>query len=176
MCSCRSKVRFPTAYLLGPALITAILQISGLAGPALPALLLNAAQLMIGVFVGLLLDPRKLNKKLLTLSLAIGSGIVLIGGAYLLSLIFAYIDAVSLSTAMLSLAPGGMDQMSLIAHEVGADLPTVAGYQLFRTFLSFLPSRRCSSLFFGGRRSRQLQLVNIAIVMLTLFMFKHGHG
>lgn len=148
------KVRFPTAYLLGPALITAILQISGLAGPALPALLLNAAQLMIGVFVGLLLDPRKLNKKLLTLSLAIGSGIVLIGGAYLLSLIFAYIDAVSLSTAMLSLAPGGMDQMSLIAHEVGADLPTVAGYQLFRTFFIFFAVPPLFKLIFRRKKKQ----------------------
>ncbi|MEK5446254.1 AbrB family transcriptional regulator [Paenibacillus sp. FSL R7-0331] len=146
------KVRFPTAYLLGPALITSILQISGLPGPVLPAILLNAAQLMIGVFVGMLLDPRKLNNKLLTLSLAIGSSVVLIGGAYLMSLGFAYIDAVSVSTAMLSLAPGGMDQMSLIAHEVGADLPTVAGYQLFRTFFIFFAVPPLFKLIFREKK------------------------
>lgn len=106
------KIKFPTAYLLGPAIITAILQISGLQGPTLPDVLINAAQLMIGVYVGLLLDPRKLNNKLLTLSLAVCSGAVLIAGAYGLSLLFAYLDSVSSATALLSLAPGGMDQMS----------------------------------------------------------------
>lgn len=146
------KIKFPTAYLLGPAIITSILQISGLQGPALPALLLSGAQLMIGVFVGLLLDPRKLNNKLLTLSLAIGSGIVLISGAYVFSLIFAYIESVTASTALLSLAPGGMDQMSLIAHEVGGDLPTVAGYQLFRTFFIFFAVPPLFKLIFREKK------------------------
>ena len=131
------KIKFPTAYLLGPAIITAILQLSGLHGPTLPGTLINAAQLMVGVYVGLLLDPRKLEHKLLTLSLAIGSGVLLIAGAYSLSLLFAYLEQVTAATALLSLAPGGMDQMSLIAQETGANLPTVAGYQLFRTFFIF---------------------------------------
>lgn len=149
------KIKFPTAYLLGPAIITAILQISGLQGPALPDALINAAQLMIGVYVGLLLDPRKLNNKLLTLSLAVGSGAVLIAGAYGLSLLFAYLDSVSSATALLSLAPGGMDQMSLIAHEVGADLPTVAGYQLFRTFFIFFAVPPLFKLIFREKKSKK---------------------
>ncbi|MBW4080488.1 AbrB family transcriptional regulator [Paenibacillus sp. S150] len=148
------KINFPTAYLLGPALITAILQLSGLQGPILPGAITSAAQLMIGVFVGLLLDPRKLNNKLLTLSLALGSGIVLIAGSYGLGLLFAYYEAVSGSTALLSLAPGGMDQMSLIAHEVGADLPTVAGYQLFRTFFIFFAVPPLYKLIFREKKSR----------------------
>lgn len=148
------KVKFPTAYLLGPALITSILQICGLTGPALPAVLINAAQLMIGVFVGLLLDPRKLNNKLLTLSLAIGSGGILIAGAYILSRIFTYAEPVTASTALLSLAPGGMDQMSLIAHEVEADLPTVAGYQVFRSFFIFFAVPPLFKLIFRGKKAQ----------------------
>ena len=150
------KIKFPTAYLLGPAIITAILQISGLHGPGLPGTLINAAQLMIGVYVGLLLDPRKLNNKLLTLSLAVGSGAVLIAGAYGLSLLFAYLESVSAATALLSLAPGGMDQMSLIAHEVGAELPTVAGYQLFRTFFIFFAVPPLFKMIFHRKKSGQV--------------------
>jgi hypothetical protein len=148
------KVKFPTAYLLGPALVTSVLQLSGLTGPILPDLLLNAAQLMIGVFVGLLLDPRRLNNKLITLLLAVLSSVVLISGAYIMSLLFAYFDKVSVSTALLSLAPGGMDQMSLIAHEVGADLPTVAGYQLFRTFFIFFAVPPLFKLIFRGSKRK----------------------
>ncbi|WNS45038.1 AbrB family transcriptional regulator [Paenibacillus sp. MMS20-IR301] len=148
------KIKFPTAFLLGPAIITAVLQISGLEGTMLPAVLTNAAQLMIGVYVGLLLDPRKLNHKLLTLSLAVGSGAVLIAGAYGFSLLFAYLESVSAATALLSLAPGGMDQMSLIAHEVGAELPTVAGFQLFRTFFIFFAVPPLFKLIFHERKRK----------------------
>ncbi|MNC58214.1 putative ammonia monooxygenase [compost metagenome] len=79
---------------------------------------------------------------------------MLISGAYLLSLIFAYIETVTPATALLSLAPGGMDQMSLIAHEVGADLPTVAGYQLFRTFFIFFAVPPLFKLIFRERKSQ----------------------
>lgn len=149
------KVKFPTAYLLGPAIITSLMQFAGLQGPVLPDVLTNAAQLMIGIYVGLLLDPRKLNNKLLTLSLAFGSSVMLIGGAYGLSLIFAYVESVSGSTALLSLAPGGMDQMSLIAHEVNADLPIVAGYQLFRTFFIFFAVPPMFRLIFRVKKTQK---------------------
>ncbi|UQZ37104.1 AbrB family transcriptional regulator [Paenibacillus sp. PK3_47] len=148
------KIKFPTAYLLGPAFITSILQFAGLHAPVLPDLLTNAAQLMIGIYVGLLLDPRKLNNKLLILSLALGSSMVLIGGAYGLSYIFAYAESVSGSTALLSLSPGGMDQMSLIAHEVGADLPLVAGYQLFRTFFIFFAVPPIFRMIFRAKKGQ----------------------
>ncbi|SET30929.1 hypothetical protein SAMN03159358_1293 [Paenibacillus sp. NFR01] len=147
------KIKFPTAYLLGPAIIAAILQLFGLQAPVLPAILLNAAQLAIGVFVGLLLDPRKLSHKWMTLSLAVGSGMVLLGGAYALSYLFAAFESVGASTALLSLAPGGMDQMSLIAHEVGADLPTVAGFQIFRTFFIFFAVPPLFKLIFREKKT-----------------------
>ncbi|REE81513.1 hypothetical protein A8990_11837 [Paenibacillus taihuensis] len=132
-----ARVNFPTAYLLGPALGTAVLQLSGLAGPGLPALFIDAAQLMIGAYVGLLLKPEQLEHKVRTISLALGSGLLLIVGAWGFGLLLTKLHSVSLPTALLSLAPGGMDQMGIIAHEIDADLSMVAGYQLFRTFFIF---------------------------------------
>ncbi|WP_410511071.1 AbrB family transcriptional regulator [Paenibacillus sp. BR2-3] len=46
----------------------------------IPSLIINAAQLMIGIYVGLLLNPGKLTHKLRTILLAIASSIVLIAG------------------------------------------------------------------------------------------------
>ncbi|SDX38198.1 AbrB family transcriptional regulator [Paenibacillus sp. CF384] len=132
-----NKVNFPTAYLLGPALGTAILQLSGFQGPALPSLLIDAAQFMIGTYVGLLLKPQQLPNKLRTISLAIGSGLLLILGASAFGFVLTKLHPISMPTALLSLAPGGMDQMGIIAHEIQADLSIVAGYQLFRTFFIF---------------------------------------
>ncbi|MDO3678868.1 AbrB family transcriptional regulator [Paenibacillus ehimensis] len=132
-----NKIKFPTAFLLGPALGTAVLQLTGFPGPALPSFILNAAQLLIGVHVGLMLKPGRLTHKLRTISLAVGSGLLLMLGAWGLSVLLAKLQPISGATGLLSLAPGGMDQMGIIAHEIHADLSMVAGYQLFRTFFIF---------------------------------------
>lgn len=133
-----NKIKFPTAFFLGPALGTAVVQLLGLHGPTLPTSLINAAQIMIGIHVGLMLKPSQLSHKLQTISLAIGSSVLFLIGSFGLSLFFMMLQPISKSTALLSLAPGGMDQMGIIAHEIGANLSIVAGYQLFRTFFIFL--------------------------------------
>ncbi|KZE79431.1 AbrB family transcriptional regulator [Paenibacillus elgii] len=132
-----NKIKFPTAFLLGPAIGTAVLQWTGFQGPPLPSFVLNAAQLFIGVHVGLMLKPGRLTHKVRTISLAVGSGLLLMLGALGLSVLLTKLQSVSASTGLLSLAPGGMDQMGIIAHEIHADLSMVAGYQLFRTFFIF---------------------------------------
>ncbi|NQX58328.1 AbrB family transcriptional regulator [Paenibacillus qinlingensis] len=132
-----NKIKFPTAFLLGPAFSTAIIQLLGLHGPSLPTMIINAAQIMIGIHVGLMLKPAQLNHKLQIITLAIGSSLVLLLGSFGLSFIFMHLHAISKSTALLSLAPGGMDQMGIIAHEINANLSVVVGYQLFRTFFIF---------------------------------------
>ncbi|WP_308634876.1 AbrB family transcriptional regulator [Paenibacillus silvisoli] len=149
-----NRVRFPTAYLLGPALITAIMQLSGLHGPALPSLLIDAAQLMIGAYVGLLLKPQQLTDKVRTISLAVGSGALLLAGSWGFAALLTQLHAVSVPTALLSLAPGGMDQMGIIAHEIDADLSMVAGYQLFRTFFIFFAVPPLLRMLFAYSRSR----------------------
>jgi hypothetical protein len=128
------KIKLPTAYLLGPVIGTAALQMGGLPGPALPAAMTDAAQLMVGAYVGLLLKPQQLPNKLRTLSLAIGSGLLLVLGALGLAALLPLLQPISKPTALLSVAPGGMDQMGIIANEIHADLSIVAGYQLFRNF------------------------------------------
>ncbi|AWB46743.1 AbrB family transcriptional regulator [Paenibacillus sp. CAA11] len=153
-----NKIRFPTAFLLGPALATCTLQLLGLEGPQLPALLVGAAQLMIGTHVGLMLRPGQLANKARSISLALASAIVLIAGSVGLSLILSGLEHVSLATALLSLAPGGMDQMGIMAQEVGANLSMVAGYQLFRTFFIFLAVPPLLRLLIRGASRRKARM------------------
>ncbi|WP_219838055.1 AbrB family transcriptional regulator [Paenibacillus sp. R14(2021)] len=132
------RIKLPTAYLLGPALGTTALQLAGVHGPALPVAIINIAQLMIGTYVGLMLRPAQLPNKVRTLTLAVISGLLLIIGALGFSLLLTVLEpSISQSTGLLSLAPGGMDQMGIIAHAIHADLSIVAGYQLFRMFFIF---------------------------------------
>ncbi|MFD2372086.1 AbrB family transcriptional regulator [Brevibacillus sp. GCM10020057] len=132
------KVRFPSAFFLGPMISTILINLSGFAGPQLPSVLLNASQLMIGCYIGLLLKPEQLKNKLSITVLAFLSGIVLIGCSLGISYLLTRLHDVSLLTAFLGLSPGGMDQMGIIAKEVHADMSVVICYQLFRTLFIFL--------------------------------------
>lgn len=147
-----AKINFPTAYLLGPIIGTAILQIIGLTGPQLPASVINAAQLMIGTHVGMMLRTNQIARKTRTISLAVGSGLMLLIGSIILSMLLTGVQSISKATGLLSLAPGGMDQMGIIAHEIGADLSIVSGYQLFRSFFIYFAVPPLLKLIFSGRR------------------------
>ncbi|MCM3785186.1 AbrB family transcriptional regulator [Neobacillus mesonae] len=126
------KLRFPTAPLLGPMIGTALLQMTGIVGPVLPSFVINGAQVLIGAYLGLLLKPGQFTQRFKILSLSISSSMLLVAGSVVFSFLLSTYDSVTLPTALLSLAPGGMDQMSIMAHEIGADLSIVAVYQLFR--------------------------------------------
>lgn len=147
-------LHLPLPWLLGPMI--AVLIGSNLRKPlySWPPQIRNTGMIIVGYTTGLSLtgSPRCRLRQLLTLSLAIGSGVLLIVGAYSLSLLFAYLEQVTAATALLSLAPGGMDQMSLIAQETGANLPTVAGYQLFRTFFIFFAVPPLFKMIFHRKR------------------------
>jgi uncharacterized protein len=143
------KFHFPTTFLLAPLIVTAALHLSGIAAPELPPFVIGAAQLMIGCYVGLLLKPEKLPNKLRLVTLAVVSGAVLIIGACGLSYLMTRIHPVTTPTALLSLSPGGMDQMGIIAHEIDADVSIVTCYQLFRTFFIFFAVPPLLRLVFG---------------------------
>lgn len=131
------RIKFPSAYLLGPMIVTAALHLSGVHGPSLPAGVLDASQLSIGTYVGLLLRPEGLRNKVRIATLAVLSGAVLLAGSFGLCLLLTRLHPISPSTAFLSLAPGGMDQMGIIAKEIHADVAIVSCYQLFRTWFIF---------------------------------------
>ncbi|MFH5185182.1 AbrB family transcriptional regulator [Paenibacillus sp. TAB 01] len=131
------KIRFPSAYLLGPMIATAVLNLSGVYGPSLPSGLLDVSQLLIGTYVGLLLRPESLTNKVRTIGLAFLSNAVLILGSLGLSILLTRMHDISAATAFLSMVPGGMDQMGIMAKEIQADIAVVSCYQLFRTWFIY---------------------------------------
>ncbi|WP_026297509.1 AbrB family transcriptional regulator [Paenibacillus daejeonensis] len=131
------RIRMPNAYMVGPILSTALLVQLGVAGPEPSTPVLQIAQLLIGVYVGLLLKPSQAQKKLRLLLTAILTSLLLIGGSLGLSEVVGMMHGLDHITGFLAMAPGGMDQMSIIAHEVDADLSIVSAYQLFRLFFVF---------------------------------------
>lgn len=131
------KINFPTAYLLGPMFGIAFLQISWTTGPELPLTVTNLAQLFIGVHVGKLLNFRAIQDKRRVLLFAGLNGLILISMSLGLSFILSSLKPLSHATSLLSLAPGGADQMGVIAHAIQADLSLVSSYQVFRLFFIY---------------------------------------
>ncbi|MBK5446834.1 AbrB family transcriptional regulator [Peribacillus sp. TH24] len=125
-------IKLPAPYFLGPVIVTAAISLFGLQGPPLPPSLLDISQFMVAGYIGLLLKPEQLENKKKTILLALMNGLILICATMFFSFLLTQYYDLSSITGFLSLAPGGMDQMGIIAHEVNADVSTVTSYQLFR--------------------------------------------
>lgn len=77
-----------------------------------------------------------MDKKILVLG--VGSALVLIALTFGQGLLIVHFLDYSLSTSFLSTAAGGLDQMSLLATAIGADVSTVTVFQIFRILFVFL--------------------------------------
>lgn len=128
------RVNLPMPFILGPLLGVIMLILLGLRGPLLPSILIIGAQLSIGTHLGLTIRPANLKdwKKLLSYTFIGSIGIVIF--SFIIGYLLTYFYPISLITAFLSTAPGGMTEMGLTAVMLQADLSTVTAYQLFRVF------------------------------------------
>lgn len=127
-----SKINLPTAYLLGPLLVTAALLLTGFSAPPLPDDFVIVAQLLIGVHMGLQMKPTEVpNWKKVTLYMILTS-VLLVVFSLGLAFILAKWHHLDLHAAFLGAAPGGMAEMGVTAAAIGADLSVVSSYQLFR--------------------------------------------
>lgn len=132
------KINLPVPYFLTPVLFIIVLKLFSVNVPEVPSLLLHAAQLFMGAYIGLLLKPDmiKLGKRVLLLG--VGSALILLAITFFQGLLLVYLLDYSLSTSFLSAAAGGLDQMSLLANAIGADASVVTVFQIFRLLFVFL--------------------------------------
>lgn len=132
--ACAVRFKFPTPWIIGPLLSSAILTVAGFGTFPLPHILIVFAQLCLGVYLGLgiKMDMLKNWKKLLPFSIV--SGFLIVGFALILAYGLHIVYPISMTTAFLCIAPGGLPEMGVTAHTVQADVSMVAAYQLFRVF------------------------------------------
>ncbi len=133
------KIKVPAPFLLGPIIITILVNLTLFPASAMPPGLLNICQMVVGIHIGLLLHPESLKHKKKIFLFAISSSVFLVTISFIMSiLIMKSLQHTSIISGFLSLAPGGMDQMGIIAHEVHADVATVTIYQLFRILYIYI--------------------------------------
>lgn len=134
------KWKFPAPFIIGPLLFIASLAISGYEIPLIPTSLSSIAQILIGISLGFQIKFGKMEHKAKFISVAFVSSFFLVLFSLLLGFLLTRVDDnIHLLTAFIGLAPGGMAEMAVLGGAVGADLPIITTYQLFRLlFILFI--------------------------------------
>ncbi len=132
-------VRLPVPALLGPLLVAAAADLSGLSGGAgVPAAVEAAAFVLIGLAVGLRFTVASLRTvgRALPLALAITAGLVAACAG--LGEVLAAATGVSRLDAYLATTPGGLYAVLATATGTGADATFVLAVQVLRLFVMLL--------------------------------------
>ena len=127
--------------MLGPLIAATLFNLIGPGAPEIPSFWLNLSQLMIGAHFGytLKVDNRQLFKKMFGAIFI--SNVLLIGFCYGITLVFRKFISIPENELFLSLAPGGVAEMSVTALSIHADVSIVASFHLFRIlFILFIVS------------------------------------
>lgn len=132
------RLKLPVAHFLTPIIVVIALKLFNIDTPTMPSDVLHIAQLLIGAYIGLLLKPSTLRLPAKVLAGGVLSTIAMIVLTYGTSLLIAEFLNLSFATSFLSTAPGGLDQMGLLAAAVKADISVVTVFQLFRLLFIFL--------------------------------------
>jgi hypothetical protein len=126
------RLKVPTPYFMGPIIGVIVLVLIGFHPPQADLLWINMAQVIMGSYLGatMKISGNQGLKRLLFLSIA--SSMLTIVICIPITFMIAAWYNLPLNTAFLSSAPGGMSEMAVVALLIGADVPVVSAYQLFR--------------------------------------------
>ncbi|WP_107942845.1 AbrB family transcriptional regulator [Metasolibacillus fluoroglycofenilyticus] len=134
-----SKFHMPTPFFLGPVLFGILLNVVQIDIPTISANVLHLAQIAVGAHIGLLLTPGALRLPKRTLLFGLMNVVLLMFVSFLCAKLVMTMLNYTFATSFLSTAPGGMDQMALIATSIHAEADIVTVFQLARMlFLSFV--------------------------------------
>jgi len=127
------------AWIIAPMLLCLAVGAAGHDLPPVPAAILLAAQIAIGVSLGLRFKVERLRRLPRVAVGGLISALLLAGGAFTLlsALVESFGDLDHLS-AILSVAPGGLGEMIASASALGLLAASVAGFQLARSVLTNL--------------------------------------
>ena len=143
------KLKVPTAALIGPIIATAAFSIIcnvNLQKP--PPILMNLAQMNIGLYMGCMLDKERLYRTRVLLPYAIIGTLLIIGGSIAVAEILVRYYGIPIVTAFLAMAPGGMTEMCLAGMSMGADVSIILTYQIVRLLMMNLTVPFCLNRYF----------------------------
>lgn len=125
-------LRLPSAFMLGPMLLVAILSLGDLLHATEPRALISGAQVVLGLSLGARLRRETLGRLPRAFAVGIPALLAHLALMTIAALIVAALSGADPVTTALCFATGGSAEMVLTARAVGADAALVAAYQLSR--------------------------------------------
>lgn len=133
------RIQLPVAFFITPIILLIALQLTTpIAMPPVPGIVMVVAQLLIGAHIGLMLKPDMVKLPIRVLLGGIFSALALIALTFGSSFLMSFALETTFATSFLSTAPGGLDQMVLLADAVKADVSLISMFQTFRLLFIFI--------------------------------------
>lgn len=126
------KVRLPAPPLIGPMILTAAFHAFNVIDVQGPVILLNAAQLIVGAGLGTAFAGLTVSRLAAAIGLGIISVSMTLGLAALFALALTRLVPIPFGALLISFAPGGVTEMSLVALSLGVSPVLVTAHHLFR--------------------------------------------
>jgi membrane AbrB-like protein len=122
------RLRTPTAFTMGPLLLTIALTLAGMQLSSVPSWLSNAAQVLLGCSLGARFDRRFFATAPRLVAAMVPAMALMLGLATSVGWLISATSGAYLGTALLSAAPGGIAEMSITAKvlRIGVAFVTAA--------------------------------------------------
>jgi uncharacterized protein len=146
-------LRIPAASVVGPMVLSAVAHLAGWISVPPPALLVAAAQVVVGASIGCRFTGVRLNFVVRVVTAAFGVTLVLVAITLLMAWAVHAATGLPAEALVLAFAPGGLAEMSLIAIALSSDAAFVATHHIVRIFLVAV----LAPLAFRAMRRRQAE-------------------
>ncbi len=146
------RVGISGAAIFGPMLANGMLHILGVAEARVPVVLVNAAQLVIGVHIGCQFAGTTMREVLSTVTIAFGYAVAPMFGAAVFTVLVVWATGIDLYAVALAYAPGGQPEMNLIALVLDFDPAYVALHHLLRVMVIVFGAQLVISWIIGKQK------------------------
>ncbi|WP_256238053.1 AbrB family transcriptional regulator [Bacillus sp. EB600] len=158
------RIHLPVAFFITPIILVITLQLTTpITMPQVPGIFMNVAQLLIGAHIGLMLKPHMIKLPVRVLLGGIFSAFALIALTFGSSFLMSFALDTTFATSFLSTAPGGLDQMVLLADAVKAEISLVSMFQTFRLLFIFILILPLMKLFYRSGEKKRLSKIKQAV-------------
>lgn len=128
-------LRIPAAAVTGPMAVSAVVHTLGWSGTGPPGELVAAAQIVIGAAIGARFAGVGLRRIAKIIVSGAGATIIMLAATVAFALALSDVTQAPIAALILSFAPGGLTEMSLIALALGIEAAFVATHHIVRIAL-----------------------------------------
>lgn len=128
-------LRLPAYAMLGPMILSAVAHMTGLSEAKPPAVLVAIAQVVLGCAVGARFAGTSVRLVRDAMLMSVGATIALMAVTVSFSLVLGRLPGLSPDNVLLSFAPGGLAEMSLVAIALHSDAAFVATHHIARILI-----------------------------------------